>query len=380
MPNTFGDDLQFLQEFTDVLLLESPDGLGQVAVVPQWQGRVMTSTAGGPNGASFGWINYELIRSGELLPHINAFGGEDRFWMGPEGGQYAIFFKAGDPFDLDHWQTPPVIDTEPFDIVSSSKEEVVFSRSASLENYSGSRFDLRIDRTIRMLPQTALKESLGVTLSEGCRFVAFESINTLTNTGESAWARDSGLLSIWILGMYNPSPQTRVVIPYNPDLDPATVPIVNDSYFGKVPGDRLKVLDDVLLFSADGAYRSKIGLNPQRAQRFLGSWDASGRALTIVEYNQPSTEAEYVNSMWEIQEEPYKGDVVNSYNDGPPEPGAKPMGPFYELETSSPAAALAPGDQITHIHRTFHLLGDESLMNEIAENLLGVSLQEIETN
>jgi hypothetical protein len=26
------------------------------------------------------------------VPHINVFGGEDRFWLGPEGGQFSIFF------------------------------------------------------------------------------------------------------------------------------------------------------------------------------------------------------------------------------------------------------------------------------------------------
>ena len=109
-PFNFGEDVDFLREFKSVVLLSDESGLAQVAVVPEYQGRVMTSTAEGMDGASFGWINYELIESGKLEPHINLFGGEDRFWMGPEGGQFAIFFKAGDPFDLEHWQVPEVID------------------------------------------------------------------------------------------------------------------------------------------------------------------------------------------------------------------------------------------------------------------------------
>ena len=44
---------------------------------------------------------------------MNAFGGEDRLWLGPEGGQYSIFFRAGDPFDLEHWQTPPPLTASP---------------------------------------------------------------------------------------------------------------------------------------------------------------------------------------------------------------------------------------------------------------------------
>ena len=81
--------------------------------------------------------------------------------------------------------------------------------------------------------------------------------------------------------------------------------------------------------------------------------------------------------MWEIQDEPYAGDVVNSYNDGPPTPGAEPLGPFYELETSSAAAELAPGDSATHVHQTFHFQGPESELDAIAQATLGVSLEQI---
>jgi len=73
-----------------------------------------------------------------------------------------------------------------------------------------------------------------------------------------------------------------------------------------------------------------------------------------------------VNSQWKIQEHPYGGDAANSYNDGPPAPGEKPMGPFYELESSSPAAALAPGQTLEHVHRTIHLKGDEKDLDAVA--------------
>ena len=81
--------------------------------------------------------------------------------------------------------------------------------------------------------------------------------------------------------------------------------------------------------------------------------------------------------MWELQQHPYRGDTSNSYNDGPPEPGAKPLGPFYELETSSPAAALGTGESILHTHRTFHLTGSEADLDPIAKALLGVTIAEI---
>jgi hypothetical protein len=84
-----------------------------------------------------------------------------------------------------------------------------------------------------------------------------------------------------------------------------------------------------------------------------------------------------VNSMWEIQREPFKGDVINSYNDGPPGPGKPPLGPFYELETSSPALSLAPRQQYTHVHRTFHLVGPDAELDRVARAWLKVGIADL---
>ena len=104
-----------------------------------------------PTAPSYGWINRELVASRKLQPHMNAFGGEDRLWLGPEGGQYSIFFRKGDPFDLEHWQTPPLIDSEPWPVAEQGPRHVVFRREGRLVNYSGTTFELRVDRTIRLL-------------------------------------------------------------------------------------------------------------------------------------------------------------------------------------------------------------------------------------
>ena len=99
--------------------------------------------------------------------------------------------------------------------------------------------------------------------------------------------------------------------------------------------------------------------------------------LNIVTYNVQDAPNGFVNSIREHQKEPYVGDVINSYNDGSPEPGIAPLGPFYELETSSPAAALKPNETMKHIQRTFHIQGDEKLLKPLAQKLLGVDLKEI---
>ena len=248
-----------------------------------------------------------------------------------------------------------------------------------LTNYSGTKFKLRVDRDIRLIEGEQARAKLGFAPDDSLGFVAFESVNRLTNIGIDPWKKETGLLSIWILGMFNPSPQTTIVIPYRPGPVDELGPVVNDEYFGKIPDDRLIVDEDVIFFKGDGQYRSKLGLSPYRARSVLGSYDALNKVLTIVRYNKPEDETDYVNSMWELQDKPYAGDVVNSYNDGPPAPGAEPMGPFYELETSSPAAALGPGQTIRHVHSTFHLQGSEAALNVVAQEVLGVTLEKITT-
>jgi hypothetical protein len=53
------------------------------------------------------------------------------------------------------------------------------------------------------------------------------------------------------------------------------------------------------------------------------------------------------------------------------------MGPFYEIETSSAAANLKPGESLIHTHTTMHFKGDFDALNQISIQLLDVDLNEI---
>ena len=380
-PSNFGEDVAFLKKHTEVVVLRQGDAA--VAVAPAFQGRVMTSSATGDAGTSYGWLNYKLIKqgvlkgeaaAGKLESKIHVFGGEERFWLGPEGGQFGIFFAPGTKFDFDHWKTPPAIDTEPFQVVSSDKTRALFSASFSVANQSGTAFDLAVERTVRMLGAEELSKSLGAKVPADLPFVAYETINRLTNRGKKKWDSSSGLLSVWILGMYKPSPSTVMAIPFR---EKASGPTVNDAYFGKIADDRLKIGKGVVFFKGDGASRGKIGIPPIRATGFAGSYSPDLRSLTIVRCNPMPAQGKYVNSMWEQQKDPYAGDLINAYNDGSPAPGQPPLGPFYELETSSPGAELAPGESMTHRQITVHFTGESKQLNPIATKTLGVSLEKI---
>jgi hypothetical protein len=373
---TFGYDLEFLkQHHPDMVLLKDLNGSAQVIVLPAYQGRVMTSTSDGEKGLSYGWINHDLIATGAFSEHFTALGGEERFWLGPEGGQFSLFFKKGSDFTFNNWYVPKAIDSEAFNLIFSTNTEAKFEKTMQIENYSGTRFDLKINRTISLLDQKTIGQLLGIELSSAIRSVGFQSENVLTNIGSKGWEKQSGLLSMWILSMLQSNDQTNVVMPYKKGDSLSLGKIVTDDYFGKLTSDRLKIGDGYLLFKADAKQRSKIGVSPKRALPIAGSYDAKNKVLTIAQFTLSDGLTDYVNSAWKLQDNPFEGDAVNAYTDGPID--GKQMGKFYELESSSPALSLAPMKNAKHIHRTIHLSGSTVKLKEISKKLFGLELDQM---
>jgi hypothetical protein len=371
----YGYNRDFLKKHTNIIELRNANSA--ITLVPDWQGRVMTSTAEGDKGFSFGWINRNLIASGKILPHINAFGGEERLWLGPEGGQFAIFFGKGKSFIYDNWQTPAFLDTTPFVMISISDTSVLFANDIHIDNYSGTSFKLRIEREVNLLSEKEIIRQTSIDV-KGLKCVAYRSENTVENKGNESWKKETGLLSIWMLGMFNPSPSVIISIPVKSGDEKVLGPKVNDNYFGKISDDRLKVSGDHIFLRADGKSRGKIGISPKRATGTMGSYDSENKILTLLICRLPEDKSDYVNSAWQIQDNPYSGDVLNSYNDGPLEDGSQ-MGPFYELETSSPAVGLKPGESLSHIQFTLHLMGELKDLDRVSRQVLGVSIEEIST-
>jgi hypothetical protein len=371
--NQYGFNRDFLKKHISIIELKNASSA--LVLSPSWQARVMTSTAEGDSGFSFGWINRVHIVSGKILPHINAYGGEERLWLGPEGGQFSIFFSKGKSFTYENWQTPAFLDTTPFELISSSDTSAFFGKDISTQNYSGTSFSFRIEREITILSQKEITSLISPDV-KGLKCVAYRSANKIINSGSEAWKKETGLLSIWMLGMFNPSPAIIIVIPVKPGDEKSLGPKVNDTYFGKISADRLKISGDHIFFRADGKSRGKIGIPPQRATGIMGSYDSENKILTLLICRLPEGKTDYVNSAWQIQDNPFSGDALNSYNDGPLEDGTQ-MGPFYELETSSPAADLKPGESLSHIQYTLHIKADTSELDKVSRKILGVSLEEI---
>jgi hypothetical protein len=369
---TYGYDVNFLRKIPGTIELKND--FSRLLISLKYQGRVMTSSSEGYEGKSYGWINYDLIESGEVLPQFNPVGGEERFWLGPEGGQFSLFFEAGSSFAFEDWATPASIDTEPFESYLATDSAAVFLKPMKVKNYSNFEFSFDLMRKIDLMGKPLIAEKLGIDLPAGVRMVGYETTNIIKNTGSQPWKKETGLISIWLLGMFNPSPSVTMMLPYKTGV--RSDYIVKDDYFGKIPSDRLKVTDGMIFFKGDGQQRGKLGIPPERAMPVMGSYDSENRILTIVKTTLHEGVVDYVNSAWEQQEFPYKGDAINAYNDGPLENGGQ-LGPFYELESSSPALALAPGSSAEHIQSTYHFEGTEEELDTICRLVFNISVEEI---
>lgn len=370
---SYNNDSEFFKSQGIETIDLNDGGQAHVMVIPAYQGRVMTSSASGVDGDSFGWINYDWIRAGEISPAFNPFGGEERFWIGPEGGAFSWFFKKGQKQEYSNWIVPSILDTDVFEVVEKSSSSVTLKASTCLTNASDNAFNIGFKRKVSLLDAAELQDLLGVEIPDGLQRVAYSSANTLTNEGADAWGKEYGMPCVWMLGMFNPTETTTVFIPYRKD---AKGTIVNDGYFGKVPSDRLLVDDGTVFFKIDGKYRAKIGLPAGSARDVCGSYDSAKQVLTILKYSVPAGNAPYLNGQWGDQENPFDGDVINSYNDGPTETGHV-MGPFYEIETSSPGAALAPGESLTHTQYVIHIQGGVEELDRIAEAVFGIGVRNL---
>jgi hypothetical protein len=174
--------------------------------------------------------------------------------------------------------------------------------------------------------------------------------------------------------MFNPSAKTVIAIPYKTSAAHSTGKVATTNYFGEIPADRLKYINGVLLFKADGKSRGKLGISPERAKPVAGSYDAENGVLTITLFDVDAT-GKYLNQEWNTSKPAFSGDAVNSYNDGPLEEGSQ-MGPFYEIESVSPAAFLKPGSSLSHQHAVFHFTGSKQGLDRISQQLLGLSLDQ----
>ena len=365
---TFAEDLALLQGAAPVQLLRAGEGV--VAVSGQMQGKVFTSSTSGPAGRSLGWFKREAFRDGSFRNRMGSLGGEERLWFGPDFGRFNVFVEPGLPQTDETRHVPPPIDTLYFAVTRQNEREVVSEGAMSFMNYRGYVFDVFVRRRVAVVDRATAAEQLGQELPPELDLVTFTTETDLTNRGARAWARDSGLFSVWHLSCQTPTDSTTVIIPLRGRPDS----IVN--YFSPHRADRLRVTGDHALYRADANYLNKIGVPARHTTPAFGSYSPELDLLTIVQFTFSATDSLYVNAHPSELPHPLGGDVVNVFNDGITPSGGGPYGPFHELESSSPARELAPGQRLRHGSTYYHLRGPRPALDAVAHAVLGLRLEE----
>jgi len=376
---TYRETRDFLAKHTKLLELADERG-GRVVIAPEWQARVMTSTFGGLDGPSFGFVNREYIAAGRRDARFNNYGAEDRLWLAPEGGQFGLFFTPGsDQKSFDDYYTPPSLNEGAWDVVSPPCEPAVrMMRNLQFVNAASTPFNLDAISEVRLLSAGDLGELFGEPLAHAVdrsdvKIVAFAPATSLINRGPN-FVQAKGLVSIWILAQLNAGPRTVAIVPFQPGPESELGPAVQSDYCGPIPPERLKITPNAAFFHADGRFRSKIGVSQRRGRDVLGSIDFAAGVLTLARFTLPADPAKhcYLNNKCEVpQAEPFRGDVSNVYNDGP-KSGGESYGAYYEIETLSPALELKTGETLTHRHRMVHLAADPQTLRRLAKEILGV--------
>jgi hypothetical protein len=350
------------------ITLQDRQGDGCILIAPDLSARIMAVSMDGPTGENFGFVKPESIENRGKDPQFNAYGGALRWWAGPEGGQYGVAFPPGTKkFDLDSWYISEEYNGKPFAVAYPQQRtgtSALMGAEFKIENASGTKFHIGVECRLSIIDDPLEGARRSSARREDLKHLGYLSELTFENLSDEPLQKDTGLLSIWMLGMYAAGPRTFVVAPFERS---GSGRIVTDTYFSDdgIDGNRLITKDKAgyLLFRADARERSKIGLSRSRAASTIGSMDLAKNLFTVWRF-PIRRKMPYVNSLWELQKHPYAGDVTNSYNDD------GNFGCFYELECSSHALALRPRKRFCFPLEIHHYRGELRPLTQAANKLL----------
>lgn len=426
---SYRNGISYLGSKTKVIELCNQFG-GRVAVCPDWNGRVMTSTCDGLDGGSFGLINVHSIDNDSLELGFDFYGGEDQFTLSPEGGPFSLYYAVGEGSvhysTADYLETPTGFTEGVFTVDSVPPDpEVRMRRSLRMTNLAGARFDLDVVRTVRLMESRDVASIFGravaVSLEQtDVSYVGYASHNSLINRG-AAHTKSSGLVSIRLRSMLNSGGSTIAMVPFRPEIpdDPGS-PVCTD-FFGSSPHGRLRILPPAALLRADSKYRCQVGVCRKRALPYLGSIDFRDGLLTLIRFDMPAepwkhdylcneycetvsnTVVDFINtreyylrsfaentspsthdsedpsenSVCDPGLSPYAGEVVRAYNHGPTVPGEVLMSRFYEFDVFSPSRELSKGETLSHHQYTLHVNADNRTLAFLIEQIFGVEYERI---
>ena len=363
----YADDLALVEKRTAIVELKADGGAARALVTPDLQGRILTTTAAGTDGASNGWFDRAVFTTNDSV--TGGVGGEDRVWITPLGSQHSFYYGQSVPLNEDNWSVPAPIEHEPFTVMNQSARSVWLRKDMTLTNFSGTALTMQLDRRLTLHGRAGVEQQLGVSLPEEVVSVGFTSDHRLKNTGNSTWTKASGLAGIWNAGTFLGTDGATVILPLRrgKNLDDLL------TYMGPLGEERLWQNGSAAYFRGDGRYRSKVGIPPRVARDTYAAYVPEADRLTIVRFSLAG-DTLYANTAVSIQDDPYRGEAIPIYNNGPLDYQPTEEVSFFELESTSALRELKPGWMIGHSHEVYHLIGEREDLAPLCRQLTGAEL------
>jgi len=337
---SYHDALNFLVQKTSVIELYDQFG-GRVAVCPDWNGRVMTSTCGGLEGDSFGFINIRAIGA----DNYDDFGGEDQ------------------------WRLSPLIYS--YGIESLKADHVILRRFLRMADANGVSVEFNLTREISLLNRyragmifgEAVAEVLGQSDVSHVGFFTEGTIQTQERACVASRQR----------GMFNASPRTAVIVPAPVSFAPMSFTPMNVApepftvdvdYLGGAPHGRIRYLSKTMLIRADGQRQCQVTIPFATTPQIFGAIERRSGTLTLWTFDVPD-------------HDPIENDMIRIYNPGRLQDDQSDWTTYYEMNCFSAARTLEPEHPLTSSQCILHLNADNAVLDSLIRQIFGISLEGI---
>ena len=332
---SYHDALNYLAERTSVVELYDRLG-GRVAVCPEWNGRILTSTFGGLEGNSFGCINTQAIDTGDS----ENFGGEDQWTISPLAISFAV--------------------------ESTKENNVVLRRTLRMADANGKPAEFYLMRSISLLGRQKIGTLFGDTVADALKqddvsVVAFRSKNTVMS-------QEKACLASRQRGMFNAYPHTFIIISTPPEgflTEPLQVDI---DYLGGAPHGRIRRLlsgdsSRAQLIRADGHGWCQATIPFSAAPPIFGAVELRFGVLTLLMFDVPDGMAK-------------DEDVIRICNHGRPQRDRWGWATYYEINSFSATREFLPGSSLSLFQYVLHISADNEILDRIVREIFDVSLKE----
>jgi hypothetical protein len=333
---SYHDALTYLAQKTAVVELYDQWG-GRIAVCPEWNGKIFTSTCEGLDGNSFGYLNVQAIDT----ECVESFGGESF------GGE-------------DQWTLSPLIFS--FAVESIKENKAVLQRTLHMNDANGVPSEFHLTRSISLLSRKRIGELFGDAVTaalekEDVSVIGFRSKNVVQSQEKSCIVSRQR-------GMFNACPHTFVIVSTPPEnFLPESLQIesqIDIDYLGGSPHGRIRHLPQAYLVRADGHGRCQVSLPYATAPPIFGALELRFGTLTLWTFDVP--------------EEHGEDDLIRIYNHGRPLVREMNWATHYELNCYSAARVLLPDSSLTYCQCTLHLNADNDTLGELVQEIFDVTL------